>query len=126
MSSNRTRIFSLLGLSNRRGSRFSIITINAPASIGCSVKHLANWLPTAWRTWRADLAELEAFLAQCMERLPSADAEVVKSCYATDTTIAQVAANLGRPVGTIKNVLKRSRNALYECIRRSLRREEQP
>jgi RNA polymerase sigma-70 factor (ECF subfamily) len=72
-----------------------------------------------------ELADLETYLATCMERLPVADCEVVKSCYASDATIAKVSEQIGRPVGTIKNVLKRSRRALFECISRSLRREEQ-
>jgi RNA polymerase sigma-70 factor, ECF subfamily len=73
-----------------------------------------------------ELGGLEDILTECMKRLPSSDAEVVRRCYASKATVAIVAGELGRPVGTVKNVLKRSRQALYECILRGLKHEEQP
>jgi RNA polymerase sigma-70 factor, ECF subfamily len=73
-----------------------------------------------------ELADMEALLAQCMTHLGDADRDVVRRCYSVGATVAGVARQLGRPLGTIKNVLKRSRRNLYDCILRSLRREEQP
>jgi RNA polymerase sigma-70 factor (ECF subfamily) len=70
------------------------------------------------------LGELQPKLAECMKRLPDADREVVDLCYGSDTTVATVAAELGRPVNTIRSVLKRARRALYECIQRAIGREE--
>jgi len=71
-----------------------------------------------------DLGELEEYLAECMKRLPDADREVVQRCYGTDSTVASVADELGRPVNTIKSVLKRARLNLYECIQRAVGREK--
>jgi RNA polymerase sigma-70 factor, ECF subfamily len=70
------------------------------------------------------LSELEPMLAECMQRLSAADREVVQRCYGSDATLATVADELGRPVNTIKSVLKRARLALFECIQRAMRREK--
>ena len=69
-------------------------------------------------------SELQPMLAECMKRLSDADREVVERCYGSDATVAMIAEMLGRPVNTIKSVLKRARKALYNCIRVALAREE--
>ena len=56
-----------------------------------------------------ELTGLDTLLAECMKRLHDADRDIVQRCYAAGATIAAVAGQLGRPVGTVKNVLKRSR-----------------
>ena len=71
-----------------------------------------------------ELSELDALLVECIQRLSAADREVVQRCYGTDATVAAVADQLGRPVNTIKSVLKRARLALYQCIQRALGREK--
>ena len=71
-----------------------------------------------------DLAEIRAALAVCMEKLKPADLEVVRRCYAGDITVREAAEQLGRPLETVKSVLKRSRRQLYECIRRTLAEED--
>jgi RNA polymerase sigma-70 factor, ECF subfamily len=70
-----------------------------------------------------ELESMNAMLAECMSRLAAADREVLQMCYGSDTTIAALAKQLGRPVNTIKSVLKRSRKSLYDCIQRAIRRE---
>jgi len=70
-----------------------------------------------------ELSGLQAALRDCLTRLRPADRDVVNRCYATGATIAGVATQLGRPLDTIKSVLKRSRRALYECVSRTLARE---
>jgi RNA polymerase sigma-70 factor, ECF subfamily len=72
------------------------------------------------------LGDLEATLAQCMEKLKQPEREVVERSYATDATLRQVAAELGRPIDTVKSILARARRNLYDCIRRAMRREQQP
>jgi len=69
--------------------------------------------------------DLEALLVECMEKLPAADREVVQLSYSSDSTLEAVARQLGRPLNTIKSVLKRARRALYECIQRALGMEKQ-
>ena len=73
-----------------------------------------------------ELGELQPMLAECMKRLPEADREVVERCYGSETTLAVVAAQLGRPLNTVKSVLKRARRALYDCIQRGIDKEDRP
>jgi RNA polymerase sigma-70 factor, ECF subfamily len=71
-----------------------------------------------------DLRELEVALAGCMERLKDSDRDVMRRSYSADVSIGNLAAELGRPVGTIKDILARARRALYDCIRRSLGKDD--
>jgi len=73
-----------------------------------------------------ELTDLRQTLTDCLEKLKGPDREVVQRYYGTGATVQSVAADIGRPVDTIKSVLKRSRRVLYECIQRTLSREEQP
>ncbi len=67
--------------------------------------------------------ELQRMLAECMQLLPAADREVVQRCYGTESTLAVVAEQIGRPLNTVKSVLKRARRALYDCIQRAVEKE---
>jgi RNA polymerase sigma-70 factor, ECF subfamily len=73
-----------------------------------------------------ELSDLETLLIECMMRLSAADRDVVQRCYGNNVTVANVADELGRPVNTIKSVLKRARLNLFECIQRAMRREKRP
>jgi RNA polymerase sigma-70 factor, ECF subfamily len=73
-----------------------------------------------------DLQELEIALAGCMERLKETERDVVQRSYGTGATLNVLAADLGRPVGTIKDILARARRTLYQCIRQAMSREDQP
>ncbi len=70
-----------------------------------------------------ELADMRQALADCIAKLPPRDREVLQLCYGSDTTVRQVAEELNRPFETIKSVLRRSRRALYGCVRRTLARE---
>ncbi len=72
-----------------------------------------------------ELGSVQDALRNCLTKLRPEDREVVQRCYGTDMTVATVAVQLGRSVNTIKSVLRRCRRALYDCIRRTLSREEQ-
>ncbi|MCG8584983.1 MAG: sigma-70 family RNA polymerase sigma factor [Pirellulales bacterium] len=72
------------------------------------------------------LPEVRVALAGCMDKLKPADLEVVRLCYSPDVTVREAAEQLGRPLDTIKSVLKRARRQLYECIRTTLAKEERP
>jgi RNA polymerase sigma-70 factor (ECF subfamily) len=72
-----------------------------------------------------EVGSIQDALRNCLTKLRPTDREVVQRCYGTDMTVAMVASQLGRSTNTIKSVLKRCRRALYDCIRRTLAREEQ-
>lgn len=73
-----------------------------------------------------EFEDLKSALADCMTKLPPDDRDVVHRYYDTDATIKSVAAELNCPTETVRTVLKRSRRNLYECIQRTLAREEHP
>ena len=68
-----------------------------------------------------ELSDVRDALAGCLKRLRSIDREVVERCYGTDATIAAVAEELGRPLTTVKSILRRSRRKLFDCIQRKMR-----
>jgi RNA polymerase sigma-70 factor (ECF subfamily) len=71
---------------------------------------------------RADLLESRRHaLGQCLEKLPTTDRQLVRTCYADARTNFKTAAeDLGRPVNTVYKALNRIRKALYECIERTI------
>lgn len=71
-----------------------------------------------------DLRDLETALEGCMAKLKETERDVVRRSYGTDATIVAIAAELGRPIGTVKDILARARRALYQCIRRSIGKED--
>jgi RNA polymerase sigma-70 factor (ECF subfamily) len=79
---------------------------------------------SATEAMSSDLQDLETALSGCMDRLKETDREIVQRAYGTDATINALASELGRPVGTIKDILARARRSLYDCIRRSMKRED--
>lgn len=60
-------------------------------------------------------------LGRCLEKLPSTDRQLVRTCYADARTNFKTAAeDLGRPVNTVYKALNRIRKVLYECIERAI------
>jgi len=62
-------------------------------------------------------------LAGCVEKLPRRTREILDRCYQQGTHTKDVAAELGRPAGTIYKALTRIRQSLYECVQRRLLEE---
>ena len=89
-------------------------------------KDFLDTVADAAEAMSSELRDLEAVLAGCMEQLKETERDVVQRSYATDATISMVAAELGRPVGTIKDILARARRTLYDCIRRSMSKDGRP
>lgn len=71
----------------------------------------------------SEILDLRGALADCMEKLPANDRDVVRRCYVAGVTVRAVADELDKPFETVKSILKRSRRALFECIQRTLARE---
>ena len=71
-----------------------------------------------------EIVAMQDALAECLQKLRTSDREVVEKCYGTDSTIASVANDLGKPVDTVKSILRRSRHGLYDCIQRTMSRED--
>jgi len=71
-----------------------------------------------------DLPTSLEILQFCKGQLSSQDRELIERRYEPGATTASVAAEVGRSVAAVYKAVVRIRRALYECIQRSLRREE--
>ena len=60
----------------------------------------------------------------CLERLPAEERKLVRDCYGSDQTVAQVAQRLKRTTHSVYNSLRRVRFKLLDCVDRSLARAD--
>lgn len=65
-------------------------------------------------------------LDNCIQRLPPPQRELIERCYGSGTPINQVAETLGRTATSLYKALNRIRQALLECIEKSLAQEALP
>lgn len=63
--------------------------------------------------------QLEA-LDECIQRLPRERCELALAAYARDTSIRELASQLGRTEGSLYQLLARIRTELLRCIERTL------
>jgi len=68
-------------------------------------------------------AQREA-LDQCLQKLPEAQREMVLTAYTKGTRMDELAAERGQTAMSLYKVLHRIRQALLECVRRTVAREE--
>jgi RNA polymerase sigma-70 factor (ECF subfamily) len=73
-----------------------------------------------------DLMERHTALRKCLEDLKPSSRDLLMSRYASQESLADVAARVGRTVGGIKVTLSRLRSALADCIERRLQTEGGP
>jgi RNA polymerase sigma-70 factor (ECF subfamily) len=72
------------------------------------------------------IADRRRALNGCLSKLPADDRTLLLARYAERRSGRDIAADQGRPADTIYKSLKRIREKLQECIRRTLAREEHP
>lgn len=63
-------------------------------------------------------------LLKCMKKLQPNDRKLLDARYRRNAPLHDVAAEVSRPVGTIKKMLQRIRRNLQQCIERTLAHEE--
>lgn len=63
-------------------------------------------------------------LDQCLQKLPTAQRELVLSAYTKGTRMDELAAQRGQTAMSLYKMLHRIRQALLECVRRTISREE--
>jgi RNA polymerase sigma-70 factor, ECF subfamily len=68
-------------------------------------------------------AEMEA-LDVCKERLSEQDRDLIERRYQPGATTASVAAEVGRSAAAVYKAVVRIRRTLFECIQRTVRRED--
>lgn len=62
-------------------------------------------------------------LKGCLEKLSDADRTVLLYHYESNLTGPEISTRLGRPLNTVYKALRRIRNALLECVHRTIRAE---
>jgi RNA polymerase sigma-70 factor (ECF subfamily) len=72
------------------------------------------------------LERRQAALAGCIGKLVPRDRQLIEHRYRTKTTARQVAVDLGRPTSTVYKALARIRDALYDCVERTLAQDSHP
>jgi RNA polymerase sigma-70 factor (ECF subfamily) len=63
-------------------------------------------------------------LAACLEKLPPRDQDLLERRFAPGSTTQSTAAAVGRSVDAVYKALAKIRQALFDCVTRTLRREE--
>ncbi|MCD4728795.1 MAG: hypothetical protein K8R46_14115 [Pirellulales bacterium] len=86
------------------------------------MQEVLGWLQASVHTVDAGLQQ--DGLADCMERLPESDRQLVKVCHGSHEGFRQVAERLGRSPQSVYDSLSRIRRVLFECIDRAVAREE--
>ena len=66
----------------------------------------------------------QRWLDLCMAELPEAQRVLILKRYGPEGAIKMLAAELGRPVGSVQQSLYRIRLTLMECVRQKM--EEEP
>ncbi|MBI1369629.1 MAG: sigma-70 family RNA polymerase sigma factor [Planctomycetes bacterium] len=61
-----------------------------------------------------------AALHQCLDKLPAPQRQMLRDRYGPEGSVAQMAAQRGRPAASISMTLGRIRRRLAECVRRHL------
>jgi len=64
--------------------------------------------------------EHSQMLAQCLDALPPRSRDLIASRYRQNMPVAEIAAQLGQSIGSLKTALCRLRLSLADCVRRRL------
>jgi RNA polymerase sigma-70 factor, ECF subfamily len=59
-------------------------------------------------------------LAKCVEKLTPEESQLITACYEPTAVIRDVAAQLGRPAGTVYKSHTRIRRSLMQCVEETL------
>jgi RNA polymerase sigma-70 factor (ECF subfamily) len=65
-------------------------------------------------------------LSRCVDKLPSADRELLAECYRDRDGVHAAAGRRGRSPHSVYNSLRRIRKALFDCVNRALARRAGP
>lgn len=88
-----------------------------------SEESIANLLKA--RTGAAELLELRyEKLEECLSEVSSKERKMLWDCYGDDIQITLWAKTYQRPEGTVRSLLHRLRQRLFECVNRKLSRQE--
>ena len=81
---------------------------------------LLDLMAVEWEEAAGSLESRRQALNGCLKRLRDGDRQLLARRYGSDSTVAEIAEQVSRPVKSIYRSLERTRMTLLECIRRSL------
>ena len=105
----------LLGVDNAE-AWLRTVAVNLARSRWRRAQRLVGLAPRLVEESRAGDAEGHVVLLQALRKLPPGQREVIALHHLADMTVAQVAATLGLPIGTVKARLSRGRLALSTLL----------
>lgn len=70
-----------------------------------------------------DAAQHGQWLDRCLEELPEAQRQLILRRYGPEGAVKSLAAELGRPVGSVQQTLYRIRLSLMDCVHRKMEDE---
>jgi RNA polymerase sigma-70 factor (ECF subfamily) len=73
-----------------------------------------------------ELEDRREALSGCIDKLRERDRQLLEECYTDPAGVNGVAGRMGRVPQSVHNSLRRIRQALYQCIQRTLAREDSP
>jgi len=65
-------------------------------------------------------------LKECLEEMQADQRELLQRCYGGGESIRQVAEEIDRSFGSVRQSLYRLRSSLFDCVERKVDREERP
>jgi RNA polymerase sigma-70 factor (ECF subfamily) len=89
----------------------------------CFSPELLDELSAAYDREEEHLEQRREALAGCLDKLPPADRELVGRVYGDGVEVADLAAQTGRERTSIYRSLRRIRQALFDCVGRTLAAE---
>ncbi|MGB7961430.1 MAG: SigE family RNA polymerase sigma factor [Propionicimonas sp.] len=105
----------LLGVDNPE-AWLRTVAVNLARSRWRRARRLVGLAPRLVEESRAGDTEGHVVLLQALRKLPAAQREVIALHHLADMTVAQVAATLGLPIGTVKARLSRGPLALSTLL----------
>ena len=105
----------LLGVDNPE-AWLRTVAVNLARSRWRRSRRLVGLAPRLVEESRAGDTEGHVVLLQALRKLPAGQREVIALHHLADMTVAQVAATLGLPIGTVKARLSRGRLALSTLL----------
>ena len=114
-------------MSNTFGNLFRITTFGEShgAGIGVVIDGCPAGLPLDLSFIQSELDRRKKLLGVCIEKLPKKDQQLVNLRYERQLTIERTAESCGRTVQAVYKALSRLRAALFDCVDRALKLENQ-
>lgn len=87
---------------------------------------LVNTLAEEYLENTDNLDRRRGALPECLKKLTAQDRWLISARYSSEISVAQIAEQQGKPLSTVYRSLVRIREALYQCVQRSVAQDSHP